>query len=131
MGLVLWSVQLPFSRRWKSPIPWKTLLYNAPVQDIIGWGYGCKPATASLLHMKVTNIVLGSTTTVPPPVNLLTTGIWSHNTDSILRSSAGFLKKKIHIKLMSYSCPIQTYETTSQVKEQIHSYIIKLEKWQL
>lgn len=58
---------------------------------MIGWGYGCKPGTASLLHIKVTKTVPQSTTTVPPPVYLLMTGIRSFNTESSLRSWAGFL----------------------------------------
>lgn len=83
---------LPFSRRLKKlPTPWNTLLYNRALQDIIGWGYGCTSGTALLLHMKVTNIVPLSTITVPPPLNLLMTGISSFNTDSSSRSSAGFL----------------------------------------
>lgn len=93
------SISVPFSRRWKSSSPLKTSLYNKPLHDMILRGKGCTFETASLLHINVTNIVSWSTTTVPPPVNLLIMGIRSCNTGLTSTSSESFLC--IHIEITS------------------------------
>lgn len=90
------SINVPFSRRWKPASPSKTSLYNEPLHDMILRGKGCTFETASLLHINVTNIVFWSTTTVPPPVNLLMMDIRSCNTGLASTSSESFLCKYSH-----------------------------------
>lgn len=114
---ISWRKQVPFSRREKSPTPWNTLLYSWPLHDMMGLGYGCTLGRASVLHMKVMKTVWWSTITVPPPENLLTTGILSCKTEPISRSSAGFLRKWIMLL-----CKITQFKTYS-------SEVLSLQLW--